>query len=179
MRYLLLFMLLVGPVQAADVPGSWTREFPKADFSKTSIDVSEIMSGGPPRDGIPPIDDPKFVLARDHSLPDTEPVVGVYLNGQYRAYPLRVLTWHEIVNDDIDGTPITVTFCPLCNAAIVFDRRLEGRVLDFGTTGKLRNSDLVMYDRQTESFWQYSHYRHLDGQGIADHPGAAGKLEKF
>jgi len=155
MRYLLLVVLLFAPpVQAGDVPGSWLREFPKADFTVTSIDTNEIMSGGPPRDGIPPIDNPKFVLALDHSLPNTEPVIGVHLNGQFRAYPLRVLTWHEIVNDDVGGMPITVTFCPLCNAAIVFDRRLEGQVLDFGTTGKLRNSDLVMYDRQTESFWQ-------------------------
>ncbi len=94
------------------------------------------------------------MLARDHSLPGTEPVLGVQLNGQYRAYPVRILTWHEIVNDTFAGTPITVTFCPLCNAAIVFDRRLDGRVLDFGTTGRLRFSDLLMYDRQTESFWQ-------------------------
>jgi len=154
MGYLLVLMLLALPAQAADAPGAWKREFPKADFSKTSIDIGEIVSGGPPRDGIPPIDAPSFVPARDYVLPDSEPVVGVHLNGQFRAYPLRVMTWHEIVNDDIKGTPVAVTFCPLCNAAIVFDRRLEGRVLDFGTTGKLRNSDLVMYDRQTESFWQ-------------------------
>ncbi len=164
MRFLsLLPLLLALPVQAAEVPASWKREFPKTDFSNTSIDFDEIMSGGPPRDGIPPIDDPKFVLAKDHVLPDTEPVVGVHLNGQFRAYPLRVLTWHEIVNDDIRGTPIAVTFCPLCNAAIVFDRRLDGSVLDFGTTGKLRNSDLVMYDRQTESFWQQAIGRAIVG----------------
>lgn len=138
----------------AQVPDSWKQEFPKADFSKISVDLKEILSGGPPRDGIPPIDNPKFVQASEHNLPDTEPVIGVYLNGQFKAYPLRVLTWHEIVNDEIKGTPITVTFCPLCNAAIVFDRRLEGKVLDFGTTGRLRKSDLIMYDRQTESFWQ-------------------------
>ena len=156
MRYLLvlLLLLLIQPALASDVPGAWKREFPKADFSRSSIDVNEIMSGGPPRDGIPAIDTPSFVLAKNYSLPATEPVVGVHLNGQFRAYPVRVLTWHEIVNDTINGTPIAVTFCPLCNAAIVFGRRLGGRVLDFGTTGKLRNSDLVMYDRQTESFWQ-------------------------
>lgn len=152
-------LLVIMPVAfsqafSAEVPKSWKLEFPKADFSKSSIDIKEIISGGPPRDGIPPINNPKFVQANDHELPDTEPVIGVHLNDQFKAYPLRILTWHEIVNDEINGTPITVTFCPLCNAAIVFDRRLDGTVLDFGTSGKLRNSDLVMYDRQTESFWQ-------------------------
>jgi hypothetical protein len=78
----------------------------------------------------------------------------VTVNGQTRGYPLTVLIWHEIVNDELGGVPIAVTYCPLCNTAIVFDRRVEGQVLDFGTTGNLRFSDLVMYDRQTESWWQ-------------------------
>ncbi len=86
-------------------------------------------------------------------LAPTEPVFGVIINGKARAYPLRILTWHEIVNDELAGVPITVTYCPLSNSAIVFDRRIDGAVLDFGTTGKLRNSDTVMYDRQTESWW--------------------------
>lgn len=152
-KALMLSVVVFSPA-LAEVPNSWKREFPKADFSIASVDVQEIMSGGPPRDGIPSIDQPKFVKASTHDLPSTEPVIGVHLNGEFRAYPLRVLTWHEIVNDEINGLPITVTYCPLCNAAIVFDRRLDGQVLDFGTTGKLRKSDLVMYDRQTESFWQ-------------------------
>ncbi|MFN2467973.1 MAG: DUF3179 domain-containing protein, partial [Gaiellaceae bacterium] len=83
-----------------------------------------------------------------------EPVIALTVAGETRAYPIQILTWHEIVNDEIGGVPVAVTFCPLCNTAIVFDRRVEGRTLDFGTTGKLRNSDLVMYDRQTESWWQ-------------------------
>ena len=87
-------------------------------------------------------------------LAPTEPVIGVIINGKARAYPLRILTWHEIVNDVLAGVPITVTYCLLCNSAIVFDRRIDGVVLDFGATGKLRNSDMVMYDRQTESWWQ-------------------------
>lgn len=81
-------------------------------------------------------------------------MIGLTLKGRARAYPLRILMWHEIVNDDFAGQPIVVTFCPLCNTAIVFERTIDGRVLDFGTTGKLRHSDLVMYDRQTESWWQ-------------------------
>ena len=85
---------------------------------------------------------------------EEEPVIGLEINGVARAYPLSILIWHEIVNDEIGGRPVTVTYCPLCNSAIVFDRRTGDKVLDFGTTGKLRNSDLVMYDRQTESWWQ-------------------------
>ncbi len=135
-------------------PEQWKREWPTTDFSKHSISFSEIMSGGPPKDGIPSIDDPTFAEIGEVDLPDREPVIGLRIGDEFRAYPLRVLMWHEIVNDVIGGVPVTVTFCPLCNTAVVFDRRLDGRLLDFGTTGKLRNSDLVMYDRQTESWWQ-------------------------
>ena len=81
-------------------------------------------------------------------------MVGLVIGDDARAYPIRILIWHEIVNDEVGGVPVAVTFCPLCNTSIVFDRRLDGRVLEFGTTGKLRNSDLVMYDRTTESWWQ-------------------------
>jgi hypothetical protein len=113
------------------------------------------MSGGPSRDGIPAIDEPRFLpLAEIEGLADTEPVIGLTINGDMRAYPLRILMRHEIANDEVGGVPVTVTFCPLCNTAIVFDRRLGDRVLDFGTTGRLRKSDLVMYDRQTETWWQ-------------------------
>jgi hypothetical protein len=133
----------------------WRAEWPKTDFSRHSINLSEIRSGGPPKDGIPSIDTPQFSAAADSkAIADTEPVIGLKIKGDVRAYPLSVLMWHEIVNDTVGGVPVSVTFCPLCNAAMVFDRRLDGRVLDFGTTGKLRKSDLVMYDRQTESWWQ-------------------------
>lgn len=136
-------------------PASWVREGWKTDFSKSSVPFEEIISGGPPRDGIPSIDDPQFVKASDVTDIDArEPVIQFGLGDDIRAYPLRALTWHEIANDTVDGTPVAVTYCPLCNAAIVFDRRVQGSVLEFGTTGKLRNSDLVMYDRQTESWWQ-------------------------
>ncbi|MBW3627963.1 MAG: DUF3179 domain-containing protein [Gemmatimonadetes bacterium] len=128
----------------------------KTDFTRRSVPLHEIISGGPPRDGIPPIDRPKFETARAAGrwLKDREPVMVVKHQGAARAYPLSILIWHEIVNDQVAGLPVSVTFCPLCNTAIVFDRRLDGRLLDFGTTGRLRNSDLVMYDRQTQSWWQ-------------------------
>lgn len=135
-------------------PGLWVNEWPNTDFDQASISFDDIKDGGPPKDGIPPIDEPVFVKLDEVDLPDIEPVIGVIIDGTARAYPLRILIWHEIVNDIIGDVPIAVTFCPLCNTGIVFDRRLAGEVLDFGTTGKLRNSDLVMYDRQTESWWQ-------------------------
>ena len=137
------------------VAALWLDEWPKTDFSRRSVDLGEIRSGGPPKDGIPSIDAPKFIAVGDVTgVKDTEPVISIRIGKEARAYPLSVLMWHEIVNDRVGGVPVAVTFCPLCNAAVVFDRRLEGRVLDFGTTGKLRHSDLVMYDRQTESWWQ-------------------------
>jgi len=128
----------------------------ETDFSRHTVPLSEFQGGGPGKDGIPSIDVPMFVSGDEAAdwLSEREPVVELELGGVARAYPLQILVWHEIVNDEVAGAPVAVTFCPLCNTALVFDRRLDGRVLDFGTTGNLRNSDLVMYDRQTESWWQ-------------------------
>jgi hypothetical protein len=146
-----------------DVPSSWERAFPETDFSQQAVDIDSILSGGVPKDAIPSIDDPTFVpaKARRDWLADTEPVVGVEIDGEARAYPLRVLTWHEIVNDDLGGTPVAVTYCPLCNSAVVFDARVDGQALEFGVSGKLRHSDLIMYDRQTGTWWQQ-----FTGKGI-------------
>ncbi len=163
---LLTSLILAGctnPYEVQSQPVAFdTREWPITDFSRTEIDLSEVISGGPGKDGIPSIDNPVFVAVSDYTEADPmEPVVGVIINGEARAYPLRVLTWHEIVNDELGGVPIAVTYCPLCNTSVVFDRRHDGRVLDFGTTGNLRHSDLIMYDRQSESWWQQ-----YGGQGI-------------
>lgn len=150
-----LFLVALTVAAAQANPNRWRHEWPKTDFTKHSVDYDDIMSGGPPKDGIPSIDKPEFVpIADAEDLAATEPVVGLIINGDARAYPLRILIWHEIVNDVVGGVPVSVTFCPLCNAAVVFDRRVAGRVLEFGTTGKLRYSDLIMYDRQSESWWQ-------------------------
>lgn len=150
----LLAAALLAPAAAAAQADAWRAEWPRTDFTRATVDLAEIRSGGPPKDGIPSIDAPRFVPAAGAGLDGREPVIGLEAGGTARAYPLRVLTWHEIVNDEVGGVPVAATYCPLCNAAIVFDRRLDGRVLEFGTTGKLRNSDLVMYDRETESWWQ-------------------------
>jgi hypothetical protein len=135
-------------------PGA-EREF-STDFSRHTVSYREVFSGGPPKDGIPAIDAPRFVSVSeaDEWLGPLEPVVLVQVGDDATAYPLQILTWHEIVNDTVGGLPLTVTFCPLCNTAITFERTLDGRVLDFGTTGRLRFSNLIMYDRQTESWWQ-------------------------
>jgi len=144
---------LVGPMVQAQLVGSSSWE---TNFDKALVDLDEIISGGPPKDGIPSVDEPQFVDSEDADawLDPKEPVIALEINGDARAYPLQILIYHEIVNDEVGGHPVSVTFCPLCNASIVFDRQVDGRVLDFGTTGKLRKSDLVMYDRQTESWWQ-------------------------
>jgi len=140
----------------------WEREWPDTDFSNTSVDFDSIMSGGPPKDGIPALRSVSVVPVGNATFSDREPVVTVEMAGTTpRAYPIRYLTWHEIANDTLGGVPIAVTFCPLCNSALVFDRRVNGQVLDFGVSGKLRNSDMVMFDRQTESWWQQ-----FTGEGI-------------
>ncbi|MEO0702701.1 MAG: DUF3179 domain-containing protein [Pseudomonadota bacterium] len=150
-------VLAVFATTASADPNFWKNEWPNTDFTQTSIENwVEILSGGPPKDGIPAIDDPNFIAAAEETrIGDREPVITVEMEGEVpRAYPIRYLTWHEIVNDEMGGVPIAVTFCPLCNSGITFDRRVEGQVLSFGVSGKLRNSDMVMYDRETESWWQ-------------------------
>jgi hypothetical protein len=140
----------------ADPPGP-TRDEWKTDVTKAIVPLSEISSGGPPRDGIPPIDQPRFVSPVEAGawLKDDEPVIAFELNGETRAYPIQILIWHEIVNDVVGGVPVMVTLCPLCNTAIAFDRRVDGQALRFGTTGYLRHSDLVMWsDDEGETWWQ-------------------------
>ncbi len=128
----------------------------KTDFTEASVDLAEFVGGGPPKDGIPPIDEPAYESIADARswLDDRSPVIALAVGGEARAYPLAILMWHEIANDVLGDVPVVVTFCPLCNTALVFEREVDGVVHDFGTTGNLRFSDLVMYDRQTESWWQ-------------------------
>ena len=129
----------------------------RTNFCKHSVDLSEIFTGNPVPDAIPAIDKPVFESVKDAGewLGEDWPVMLFEIDGDVRAYPLAILIWHEIVNDMVAGEPVAVTFCPLCNATIAFRRTLDdGQVLDFGTSGNLRNSDLVMYDRQTFSWWQ-------------------------
>ncbi len=138
------------------LPPAQVRYGWNTDFSKHSVPYEEIIPGGPPRDGIPPIDSPRFVgvASPPQYMKANEPVIALELDGQARAYPLAILMVHEVVNDTVGDTSVVVTFCPLCNSALVFERAVDGTVLDFGTTGNLRHSNLIMYDRQTQSWWQ-------------------------
>ncbi|MFZ3585183.1 DUF3179 domain-containing protein, partial [Loktanella sp. DJP18] len=148
---------------SAQARNPYGATWPQTDFARSDIDLAEVISGGPPKDGIPALSDPAFIAANSETrLSNREPVMTVALPGQAaRAYPIRYLMWHEIVNDNIDGVPVLVTFCPLCNTGMVFDPRLDGRHLTFGVSGLLRFSDMIMYDRDTESWWQQAL-----GQGI-------------
>jgi hypothetical protein len=128
----------------------------KTDFCNHSVPYSEIISGGPPPDGIPPIDNPVFesIAAAGEWLQPQSPVIALEIDGDARAYPMAVLIWHEIANDVVGDVPVAVTFCPLCNSAVVFDRRVDDVTLRFGVSGNLRKSDLIMWDNVTQSWWQ-------------------------
>ena len=133
------------------------------------VEPARIRSGGPRPEGIPTIDSPSFQRASEvEALLDAEPVVAVAINDDARAYPIRVLTLHELVNDTVGEVPVTVSYCPLCNSAVTYDRRAADRVLDFGTSGSLYQSSLVMYDRQTQSLWT-----HFDGKAVIGHLAGA------
>ncbi len=130
---------------------------------KYLVDPEKIVSGGPPKDGIPSIDNPKFVSVAeaDQWIQDNELVLAIIYQGVKRVYPLQILVWHEIVNDKISGDPILITYCPLCGSGIAYERRINGEEVEFGTSGKLYNSNLVMYDRKTNSYWSQ-----IDGLAI-------------
>lgn len=157
-------------LESSDPPPAGAEAEFRTDFSKHTVPYSEILSGGPPKDGIPALNNPQTVSvsAADEWLEPVEPVVLVRVEDEARAYPIQILMWHEIVNDSLGDKPLMVSFCPLCNTAIAFEREFDGQVLDFGTTGRLRYSNLIMYDRQSESWWQQA-----TGEAIAGkHAGA-------
>ncbi len=148
--------LAAGRAAADTAPAALRRAWPETDFSRAAVPFDEILSGSVPRDGIPAITAPAMIpVGRAAGLDPREPVMTLEIDGAAgRAYPIRYLTWHEIVNDDLGGWPVAVTFCPLCNSGLVFNRRVAGATLEFGVSGLLRHSDLIMYDRQTFSWWQ-------------------------
>ena len=146
-----------------------------AQEEKHTVLLDQIVSGGPPPDGIPSIDSPKFISIDDGDkfLGDLDKIVGIKINGDTRAYPLQILVWHEIVNDNVGGIPVAVTYCPLCFTNQVFVRTVNNTILEFGTSGKLYNNNLVMYDRTSNSLWSQAL-----GEGIAGEYAGI-KLEKF
>ena len=133
----------------------WKSEFPRTDFTRATVPLDEIRDDGNFRDTISSIDTPRFQKVSElTAIGPLEPVLSLVIDGDARAYPLRVLLWHEIVNDVVGGSPVLVSYCPLCNSGVVFDRRVNGQVLEFANTGRIRHFDMVMYDRQSESWWQ-------------------------
>ena len=139
----------------AQPPFADAADWPKTDFSRHAFPLNEIIEGGPGRDGIRSLDKPVFNSVQDAEkwLHAREPVIAFISGREARAYPLQILTYHEIVNDRVNDLPVAITYCPLCNAAMVFMRQHHGELLEFGTTGKVHSSNLVMYDRSTESWW--------------------------
>lgn len=124
------------------------------DLSKAGVPREEILSGGPPKDGIPALTDPVVVSADEATyLRPNDRVLGAVIGAQARAYPIRILNWHEVVNDQLSGTPIVVTYCPLCGTGMVFRANRSGHRVLFGVSGLLYNSDVLLYDRETESLW--------------------------
>jgi len=143
--------------ESSGVPAFLERSFPNTDFSDSATNLNGILSGGPGKDGIPSVDNPEFIpIDQTSASDDVQAIVVEKVGGQRRAYPYNILNWHEIVNDEVDGTPIAVTFCPLCGSAVVYNRNTPAGVSEFGVSGALIEGNMVMYDRLTESLWQQS-----------------------
>ncbi len=146
---LLLIALIAMPGQAADA-----RTLNGFNLDEATIPASAIEKGGPPRDGIPAINDPKFLSADEADFLDGDDrILGISIDGEARAYPIAILNWHEIVNDRISDQHFAVTFCPLCGTGMVFATNVQDTALMLGVSGLLYNSDMLLYDRNTESLW--------------------------
>jgi hypothetical protein len=156
----LVFVMLLFAV-CANTQGQEKNGF---NVANALIPIDEIRSGGPPRDGIPAIDRPRFVSAGAASfLRASDRVLGITRNGVSKAYPVAILNWHEIVNDRIAGEPLVVTYCPLCGTGIAYLATTDDQVLDFGVSGLLYNSDMLLYDRQTQSLWSQIRRQAISG----------------
>ncbi len=135
------------------------------DLKGSLIPEAQILRGGPPKDGIPAIDNPKFIKARQaYYLKNSDSVIGVKIGKIAKAYPIKILNWHEVVNDKIGSTYFSVTFCPLCGSGVVFNADIKGKKLTFGVSGLLYNSDVLLYDRDSESLWSQLQKRAVTGQ---------------
>lgn len=147
---------------------SQQRTQPEFDFSNSIIPPQEIQSGGPPKDGIPALSTPKLIEAADAKyLKPNDRVISVVIDKVARAYPLKILNYHEIVNDRIENIPVAVTYCPLCDSSVVYDRRTAKGEREFGVSGLLFNSNVLMYDRggNSESLWSQLMSRGVTGPG--------------
>ena len=147
LRIFVINITLIASTQAAPEKNGF-------DLTGSLIPIDKILHGGPPKDGIPSIDQPKFIKANKASFLSTaDRIIGINMNGTQRAYPIKILNWHEIVNDKIGNRAIAVTYCPLCGTGVVYDASIKGQASQFGVSGLLYNSDVLLYDRQTHSLW--------------------------
>ena len=145
----------------------FARQMNGFNLDNAVIPSAQILSGGPPKDGIPSIDNPKFIAAdKVDYLKDSDRIMGVVVGAEARAYPIKILNWHEIVNDSIKGKAIAVTFCPLCGSGVVYDSTIDGKIYQFGVSGLLYNSDVLLYDRQTESLWSQILSKGISGKMV-------------
>ncbi len=133
------------------------------DFNGAKVKKGDLLQGCTSQDCIPSIDNPKFESVNDADswLEDGDALFAIDYMGEQKAYPQRIMNWHEIVNDEIQGEPVVITFCPLCGSALAFERKVNGVITEFGVSGKLHDSDLVMYDRYEGNLWQQ-----ITGEGI-------------
>jgi hypothetical protein len=148
MKLPLIFLLLVLPFTGL------SQSKNGFDLADAIIPAQQIFRGGPPRDGIPAIDSPKFLNANQDTF--TQPkdrILGIIINNQARAYPIKILNWHEIVNDRIGDQFFVITYCPLCGSGVAFSSLINNKPLIFGVSGLLYNSDVLLYDRHTDSLW--------------------------
>ena len=153
------------PITSSDSTETSDSEIMVTNGLKHIIPLEKIRSGGPPKDGIPSIDNPQFVDSTEaHFMSESDVVIGLEINGDARAYPLFILVWHEIVNDKVGEVPVAVTYCPLCYTNQVFLRTINNQEVEFGTSGKLYNSNLVMYDRLTDSYWSQALGKAITGE---------------
>ncbi len=151
-RILILAVLLLGLVAINFTATAGSKN--GFDVSNASIPVDEILAGGPPKDGIPALSDPELIDALDATyLQPNDRILGIEIDGIARAYPISILNWHEIVNDQINHQQFAVTFCPLCGTGVAFSSNVAGKVTEFGVSGLLYNSDVLLYDKNTESLW--------------------------
>ena len=161
-KYLLVLFTLFFPLTAQT-----QNDFNGFDLSNSIIPKNQILSGGPPKDGIPAILEPKFIAAENATwLKDDDFVAGISIKGEKRAYPVKILVWHELVNDNVNGVPILITYCPLCGSIIAFSRSQNNKDLTFGVSGLLYQSDVLFYDHQTESLWSQLKMKAISGNYV-------------
>ncbi len=155
--FTLLFSSMIIPLSSQSKNGF--------DLSDSIININDIHQGGPPRDGIPSISNPEFISVNQVDyLKEDDIIIGVVRGDTVKAYPTRILIWHEIVNDTVEGEPIVVTYCPLCGTSMVFSRSIGGQVREFGVSGLLYQSDVLMYDRESESLWSQLEMKAVSGE---------------